>query len=90
VIISGDRHHAEISRLDDAVGYPLYDITSSSLNKPRLFTVEKNSHRVGEMYFQSNFGLITINWESKPVTVLLEVRSSNGEPELSQQMMLSN
>lgn len=90
VIISGDRHHAEISRLDDAVGYPLYDITSSSLNKPRLFTVEKNSHRVGEMYFQSNFGLITIDWEKNPATLLLEIRSSSGEPVLSRQMMISN
>ena len=38
VILSGDRHLAEISRLPadhkDGVGYPLYDITSSSLNVP--------------------------------------------------------
>lgn len=90
VILSGDRHHAEISRLDDAVGYPLYDVTSSSLNKPRMFTIEANRHRVGEMYFQSNFGLITINWEAKPAKMLLEIRNSSGEPVLSQQMMIAN
>lgn len=89
VIISGDRHHAEISQLDEVVGHPLYDVTSSSLNKPRMFTIEANRYRVGDMYFQSNFGLISIDWEAAPPTVLLEIRNSNALPVLSQKMTLS-
>jgi hypothetical protein len=38
VLLSGDRHLAEMSRLPvdhpDGVGYPLFDVTSSSLNAP--------------------------------------------------------
>lgn len=90
IIISGDRHHAEISRLDEAVGYPLFDVTSSSLNKPRMFTIEANRHRVGDMYFQSNFGLISIDWGAAPPTVLLEIRNANALPVLSQEMTLSH
>ncbi len=80
VIVSGDRHHAEISKLEGVVDYPLYDVTSSSLNKPRMFTVEANRHRVGDMYFQSNFGLFTIDWASEKPVVQMEIRDSGGKP----------
>jgi len=85
VFISGDRHHAEISKLEGAADYSLFDVTSSSLNKPRLFTVEANKHRVGEMYFQSNFGLIEIDWEKEKPTLRMEIRSSGGEVVLRQE-----
>lgn len=89
IFLSGDRHHAEISRLDGAADYPLYDLTSSSLNKPRLFTIEANKHRVGDMYFQSNFGLLTIEWEADRIIVLMEICKSNGKPVLSERMLIS-
>ena len=68
VILSGDRHLAEISRLPadhrDGIGYPLYDICSSSLNLPSgnftksgvRFANEINSYRIGLTYFDINFG----------------------------------
>ena len=30
IIVSGDRHLAELSMIDAGIGYPLYDLTSMS------------------------------------------------------------
>lgn len=89
IFISGDRHHAEISKLEGVLDYPLYDVTSSSLNKPRLFTVETNKHRVGAMYFQSNFGMLNLEWESDPPCVEMSIRGSDGKAVLSEKLILS-
>lgn len=89
IIISGDRHHAEISKMDGLLDFPLYDVTSSSLNKPRIWTLEANRHRVGEMYFQSNFGLLSIDWEAAVPAVNMEIHSLSGETVLSEMLPLS-
>jgi alkaline phosphatase D len=73
VFLTGDRHLAEIAKLPadhkDAVGYPLFDVTSSSLNTPSgnftktkvRFANEINSYRVGRTYFDVNFGTVLID-----------------------------
>ncbi len=84
IFLSGDRHSAELSRLtaergSDGPGhYPLYDLTASALNQPRGFQNELNRWRVGTVYFQPNFGLITIDWETPMPTVRLEIRDEKG------------
>lgn len=101
VFLSGDRHLAEISRLPadhaDGVGYPLYDITSSSLNTPSgnftrskvRFANEVNSYRVGLTYFDVNFGTILIDWEPADPVVRLQVREETGAVVLQQRLSLS-
>lgn len=64
VILSGDRHFAEISRVLLAHG-PLYEITASSLNRPASIQQEKNSHRIGSLYNKENFGWLQIDWEKQ-------------------------
>lgn len=65
LIISGDRHIAEISRLDlPGLKYPLYDITSSGLTHTWSEAwIEKNPYRIGELVMQKNFALLEIFWE---------------------------
>jgi alkaline phosphatase D len=79
ILISGDRHHAEISVRKDLLTYPLYDITSSSLNKPRAPGKEDNILRVGERYLNQNFGVLNFRWGEKP-SVFLEIRDLDGRP----------
>ncbi len=64
-IISGDRHIAEISRLElPGLPYPLYDITSSGLTHTWTEAwSERNRHRVGELIMQKNFGLLEAVWD---------------------------
>lgn len=69
VIVSGDRHSAELSLIPagtEALRYPLFDLTASSLNQPRRVDQddEPNCHRVGERFHAANFGTIEIDWES--------------------------
>ncbi|MDX2186411.1 MAG: alkaline phosphatase D family protein [Opitutaceae bacterium] len=90
VLLSGDRHTGELSRLDPQretngaeidPGYPLYELTSSSLNRsypttfaraldgtqPRAvaYSHEHNRHRVGTPLVYDHFGVIAVDWEAK-------------------------
>jgi alkaline phosphatase D len=89
VLLSGDRHTGELSRFDPAreadgaaldPGYPLYELTSSSLTKsapstfaaqlaatsPKAVTFkhEINRHRIGSTLAYNHFGLISVDWEA--------------------------
>jgi alkaline phosphatase D len=100
VFLSGDRHEADISRLPASdppgVGYPLFDITSSSLNqKSGTYTKAKvefrneiNSYRVGSIYLEENFGLIDIDWNQSDPLVRLQVRDVQGNVVLQQRVTL--
>jgi alkaline phosphatase D len=100
VFLTGDRHLAEISRLPadqpDGVGYPLFDVTSSSLNAPSgnvtksgvRFANEVNSYRVGLTYFDVNFGTVLVDWEPADPVVRLQVRGEKGEVVLQQRLTL--
>ena len=101
IFLSGDRHLAEISRLpvdrENSVPYPLFDVTSSSLNTPSgsftkartRFINEINSHRLGLTYFETNFGLIDIDWNASDPMVRMQIRDEAGEVVLQQRVKLS-
>ncbi|MFM8218467.1 MAG: alkaline phosphatase D family protein, partial [Planctomycetaceae bacterium] len=101
VFLSGDRHLAEISRLPGGhpagVGYPLWEVTSSSLNTPSgnltgggvRFANERNSLRVGLTWFETNFGTIEIDWSMADPLLRLQVRDEQGGVVLQQRVALS-
>lgn len=101
IFLSGDRHLAEISRLPAdhrlGVGYPLFDITSSSLNTPSgnftkakvRFANQINSYRVGLTFFDVNFGNVLIDWEAADPVIRCQVRDEQGGVVLQQRLMLS-
>lgn len=101
VLLSGDRHLAEIARLapehPDGPGYPLFDVTSSSLNAPSgnitkagvRFANEINSYRVGLTFFDVNSGNIQIDWDLPDPLVRLQVRDEKGAVVLQQKVTLS-
>jgi alkaline phosphatase D len=89
VLISGDRHRAEVSRIDCGLGYPLYDITSSSLNQPQPWRNELNEHRVGTLFGDINFGTITIDWTQADPLVTMEIRDSQAKSMIEVQHHLS-
>ena len=80
ILVSGDRHHAEISKAPDhTVGYPLYDVTSSGLTEKSSVRDEPNDFRVGEVFAGRNFGAIAINWSAEDPVVRLEIRDEEGK-----------
>ncbi len=86
ICLSGDTHYAEFSRLDVNVPYPLWDFTSSGLTETWP-VLPPNDLRVGEAYRDNNFGLITLDWTARTVTVA--IHDKKGEARLSQTLPLS-
>jgi len=89
IVFSGDRHSAEISRNDRLVGYPLFEITSSSLNAPAQPKEEPNRDRVGGLHGQENFGVVSIDWSQPDPVITLDLRDVTGKPIESQTIRLS-
>jgi alkaline phosphatase D len=78
--MSGDRHHAELSKLDRPGTYPLYDLTTSPLtagthnpgNEPNTLRVP------GTLYNGRNFALLKLNGTAKERVMKVQVMSNMG------------
>lgn len=81
LFVSGDRHIGELAVMNAGIGYPLFDLTTGSLNKvPKRIPSEKNLHRIEDYPAPTeSFGLITLEWGvlSGP-HVLLEIKDLGG------------
>ena len=101
MMISGDRHLAELATLaaNDklSIGYPLYEVTSSSLNSPSgnrtkagvRFANEINPYRTGLTFFDVNYGNILIDWSAADPIVRLQVCDEAGTVVLQHRTSLS-
>ena len=90
VLVSGDRHHAEISKLPDSpAGYPLYEVTSSGLTEKSTIRDEANDLRMGEVFAGRNFGVLEIDWAQQDPAVRLQIRNEEGSPVLDVPLSLS-
>lgn len=79
IILSGDRHIAEISK--DTISnlkYPLIDFTSSGLTHSyKTYVSEPNKFRVYEVVSDKNFGLLKFNLKLNQVT--MEIRGEDNQ-----------
>jgi alkaline phosphatase D len=80
LFISGDRHIAEVSKIDlPGLDYPLYDFTASGLTHTwGMYRPEVNKYRVDSLIVSKNFGLIKIHWQARP-KITLEIRGEDDE-----------
>jgi alkaline phosphatase D len=90
ILLSGDRHLAELSMMDAGVGYPIYDLTSSGLNQAARAwrPLEENRHRVATMNWGDNFGLVAIDWDRTDPLISLQVRDVEGDIRIQQKIDL--
>jgi alkaline phosphatase D len=91
LILSGDRHLAELSMLDTGVGYPLYDLTSSGMNQgnKRFRKIEPNRHRLAIQDVGDNFGMVRIDWTKDDPILSLEIYDVEGDVTIRQKVPLS-
>ncbi len=90
IFLSGDRHIAELSKLQRTpAGYPLYDLTSSGLTHYYHNTGEKNRHRVSELVAALNYGLVEIDWQRADPVITLVVRDGQDSVRITQRIALS-
>ena len=91
VLVSGDRHVAELSRLDDApTGYPLYELTSSGLTHTwrgdgsGAPPQEPNRFRVGPLVAALNYGTLDVEWRPSAPRLTLRVHDADGRVRIEQ------
>ena len=91
VVLSGDRHMAEMSCVEvQPLPYPLWEVTSSGLThswKPGHD--EANRHRRGKVLTALNFGLVEVNWADGGA-IRLSVIDLSGERRLSERIPLAS
>lgn len=87
-VISGDTHWAELSRYEQDLNYPLYDMTSSGLTE-EWHDVSPNKNRISKTFANANFGLIEIDWDASPVKINLSVKDKNGKAVIHKTIPLS-
>lgn len=85
VLLSGDRHSAALYQRDDVLSYPLFEATSSSINLPSSrwraasgdTSMEPGPYRLGDMFFEANYGRIDVDWNRGAVT--FSIRNAAGD-----------
>lgn len=81
IILSGDRHHSELSGLNRNSPDELIEITASSLNQYGG-VIDDNQYRIGERYGEPNFGTIELHW-GDPLQVQIAIRDLHGNERIS-------
>jgi alkaline phosphatase D len=77
VLVSGDRHIAGLYRQEGVLGYPLHELTTSSLNLSyRDASDERSTAQLGDMYAPVNYGMALIDWSARRLA--LQVRGADG------------
>ncbi|MFN3840605.1 MAG: alkaline phosphatase D family protein [Cyclobacteriaceae bacterium] len=79
LLISGDRHIAEISKMDiPGLPYPLYDVTSSGLTHTWTEAwKETNQNRIGQLVMQKNFGILEVIWDNNAPKIKVSLCGKN-------------
>lgn len=88
LLLSGDRHISELSRIDlDRWDQPLYDLTSSGMTHTwSSVGEESNQYRVSDLIAQLAYGLIRIDWSGEEPVVSVEVNGLDGANYLNIQL----
>jgi alkaline phosphatase D len=91
IVLSGDRHLAELSVMDAEIGYPLHDLTSSGMNmgNKRFRALEVNRHRLATMDRGNNFGIIRIDWDREDPLLSMEIHDEDGDVTIRHKVPLS-
>ncbi len=71
VLLSGDRHIGALYREAPPDMPPLYEVTSSGINKVFSAAKEPGPNRLGALYAAPNFGVVDIDWWARTVTLAL-------------------
>ncbi|MBC5992702.1 alkaline phosphatase D family protein [Pontibacter cellulosilyticus] len=81
ILVSGDRHIAEISKTTPpGMSYPLYEVTSSGMTHVYSGNVvEPNKYRVGDLIKQLNFGVLNFHWNDKQVKVEMLIKGEENK-----------
>lgn len=76
ILISGDRHQGALYEYDAGLGYPLYELTTSSLNRSFGGSDEPGPHRLGDLFGPENYAIVDVDWNNR--IVRLDLKDNQG------------
>ena len=88
IIVSGDTHWGELSKYQQNLDYPLYEMTSSGLTE-KWKDVSPNKHRVGDYTHEVNYGDLTIDWQKADPIIRIALKGSKGDEIMHTEFALS-
>ncbi len=88
IIVSGDTHWGELSKYQQNLDYPLYEMTSSGLTE-KWKDVSPNKHRVGDYTHEVNYGDLTIDWQKADPTIRIALKGIKGDEIMHTEFALS-
>ena len=89
IIISGDTHWGEMSKVTQNLDYPLWEVTSSGLTE-EWKEVSPNKHRVGKFTHSVNYGELLIDWQQADPSIKLSLKDVDGKIFSQQNISLSS
>jgi len=80
IILSGDRHIGEFHLIKEKNLPPIYEITSSPLNREINFPIVEPFHpdRLGNFFQESNFGILRFTPKEKDLEISMELHFRTG------------
>jgi alkaline phosphatase D len=92
LLLSGDRHTGEVSKLEVAgLDYPLYEITSSGLTHSSVNkTSEYNPYRVGPLVNQKHYGLFRFREKGRKIAVEVDLKGEQGQSYHQEKIKIRN
>ncbi|QJX45633.1 alkaline phosphatase family protein [Hymenobacter taeanensis] len=90
LLISGDRHVGEISKMMvPGVAYPVYEVTSSGLTHPATHnTGEPNQYRLGPLVNEKHYALFRFRQRRRKLLVSASLRGDDGQVFFTQEIEL--
>lgn len=88
IIISGDTHWGEVSKVSADLDYPLWEVTSSGLTQ-EWKNVSPNKHRIGKPTSEVNYGELLIDWQLEDPNITLQLKNVKGKTFTKHQINLS-
>ncbi|AXV65505.1 alkaline phosphatase family protein [Pseudoalteromonas lipolytica] len=89
IIVSGDTHWGELSKYQQGLDYPLYEMTSSGLTE-KWKDVSPNKYRVGDYTHEVNYGDLSIDWQTTDPRIRIALKGINGKEILHTEFVLSS
>lgn len=92
LLVSGDRHWCELSRMDGPLGYPLYDLTASAMTQrhPRGTPTPNRFRHLPKTFHEANVGRLRIDWQPPDPRLTLQIVDVNGQVQVEQSLHLSD
>ena len=91
LLVSGNVHFAELSRLESG-NRDFYELTSSGMtHNDERYANAANPHRVKGPVVEHNFGLVEIDWDAKPSPLIkLKAIGTDGDTGFEHEISLSS